>query len=130
MGEDRVLSLLRALTEQMCAARSGADADLLTAIGGEPAPPSGVTAVHVRGGDLGQANVELDLAPNTVTRRELDACFGAGRKLPTSPAGTFTVAYDVAFAGAPSRCTVFAYFGRPPEPAVSVRSVKLRLERA
>lgn len=124
--------VLHMWAERLCRATSGAAEDLLTAIGAAMKPPPlGATETRVRGGEIGLANVELVLPPNTVTKADLDERFGEASTLPrTGPGAPHVVAYEVDMPGQPSRCTVFASFASAPEGASSAKSVMLRLDRA
>ena len=115
-----------------CAGDLGSRQDLLTAIGAAMKPPPlGASETRVRGGEIGMANVELVLPPNTVTKADLDERFGDSTQLPTTGPGTpHILSYDVDMIGQPSRCTVFATFAETPAPAASAKSVTLRIDRA
>ncbi|NVB77366.1 MAG: hypothetical protein HOV81_03140 [Kofleriaceae bacterium] len=131
VAEKRV-EVLHMWAERLCRATSGAAEDLLTAIGAAMKPPPlGATETRVRGGEVGLANIELELPPNTVTKADLDETFGESTKLPrTGPGAPHILSYGIDDPGQPSRCTVFASFATTPEGTSSVKSVMLRLDRA
>ncbi len=124
--------VLHIWAERLCRAASGAAEDLLTAIGAAMKPPPlGATETRVRGGEVGLANIELELPPNTLIKGDLDEMFGESGKLPrTGPGAPHILSYGVDMAGQPNRCTVFASFAQSPEATTSAKSVMLRLDRA
>jgi hypothetical protein len=125
VGERRV-EVLQIWAERLCRATSGSAEDLLTAIGASMKPaPLGAIEVRVRGGDVGAAKIELELAPNTISRGELDAMLGDAKTFAPN-----VLAYEVAQEAAPYRCTVFASFAEPPRDGTSVKSIVLRLDAA
>ena len=106
----RRVDVVRTWSELLCSATSGADEDLVAALGVALEPlPLGATEVDLDGGEIGRASIEVRLPPNTITRAQLERRFGAPRELPhVDPRHPHTFAYDVAVAGAAHRCTVFA----------------------
>src|SRR3982750_3421712 len=72
MAERRV-DVLLIWAERLCQAKSGSAEDLLQAIGASMKPaPLGASEIRVRGDDVSLANVELELPPGTIAKRELD----------------------------------------------------------
>lgn len=129
---ERRVDVLHMWAERLCRAPSGSAEDLLTAIGASMKPaPLGASEVRVRGGEVGIANIELLLPPNTLAKGELDESFGESRALPsTGPGAAQVISYEVDEEGQPGRCTVFASFGEAPQAGTWVKSVILRLDRA
>jgi hypothetical protein len=131
VGERRV-EVLQIWAERLCRAASGSAEDLLTAIGAAMKPaPLGANEIRVRGGEIGMANIELDLPPNTVTKGELDVTLGECREVPRPGEGAaHAVVYDVEDPGSPNRCSVFASFNDAPKENSSVKTVMLRVDKA
>jgi hypothetical protein len=120
MAERRV-DVLAIWAERLCQAKSGSAEDLLTAIGASMKPaPLGASEIRVRGGEVGQANVELILPPGTIAKDLLDERFGESRALQHD-----VVRYEVTQLGAPCSCGMFASF-----TGTTVKTVTLRLEVA
>ncbi len=120
MAERRV-DVLAIWAERLCQAKSGSAEDLLTAIGASMKPaPLGASEIRVRGGDVGQANVELILPPGTIAKDLLDERFGDSSALQHD-----VVRYEVTQLGAPCSCGIFASFA-----GSTVKTVTLRLEVA
>lgn len=125
MAERRV-DVLGIWAERLCQAKSGSAEDLLTAIGASMKPaPLGASEIRVRGGEVGQANVELILPPGTISKDLLDERFGESRALQHD-----VIRYDVTQAGAPCSCSIFASFADAPQPRSTVKTLTLRLEPA
>jgi hypothetical protein len=119
--------LVRTWAQRLCRTKSGAEQDVIDAVGVDLATaPLTATSVSVRGGDV--PKIELELPP-VLVRGDLDARLGAGTKLPrTGPNRSHTLAYPVKVDGAPYRCTVFATFEEEPRESSPVKSVMLRLD--
>jgi hypothetical protein len=123
MAERRV-DVLAIWAERLCQAKSGSAEDLLTAIGASMKPaPLGATEIRVRGGEVGQAHVELILPPGTIAKDILDERFGESRALQHD-----IIRYDVTQLGAPCSCSIFASFTESPQPRSTVKTITLRLE--
>lgn len=123
MAERRV-DVLAIWAERLCQAKSGSAEDLLTAIGASMKPaPLGATEIRVRGGEVGQANIELILPPGTIAKDILDERFGESRALQHD-----IIRYDVTQQGAPCSCSIFASFTEAPQPRSTLKTVTLRLE--
>lgn len=129
---ERRVDVLHIWAERLCSAKSGSAEDLLQAIGASMKPaPLGASEIRVRGDEVSLANVELELPPGTIAKRELDARFGEGRKLPrTGPYASHTFVYFVEVEGAPHSCSVFASFAEAPNENTTLKSVMLKLENA
>lgn len=129
---ERRVEVLQIWAERLCRAASGSAEDLLTAIGAAMKPaPLGAVEIRVRGGEIGMANIELELPPNTITKAELDVTLGDSRVMPQPGAGAaYAIVYEVEDPGSPNRCSVFASFNDPPKETSSVKTVMLRLDRA
>ena len=91
-------------------------------------PLPGSTRISVFGESI--AHVDLDLEPGVLTRADLDATFGEGRDVPRVDYDRpFVLVYEVAVAGAPSRCTLFVRFpGRPERGDAAVSGLTLRID--
>jgi hypothetical protein len=91
-------------------------------------PPPGMDLVLLVGGSV--AHLDIGLDRGVVDRAALDERFGTGRSLPRVDYGRpYVLAYEVAVAGAPARCTVFARFDDEPTSAqVEASSVSLRID--
>lgn len=125
MAERRV-DVLAIWTERLCQAKSGSAEDLLTAIGASMKPaPLGASEIRVRGGEVGQANIELILPPGTIAKDLLDERFGDSRVLQPE-----VLRYEITQLGAPCSCSLFASFAEAPQPRSTVKTVTLRLEPA
>lgn len=118
MAERRV-DVLAIWADRLCQAKSGSAEDLLTAIGASMKPaPLGASEIRVRGGEVGQANIELILPAGTIAKDILDERFGESRALQAD-----IVRYAVTQTGAPCSCSIFASFA-----GTTVKTVTLRLE--
>jgi hypothetical protein len=91
-------------------------------------PPDGLTYVLLVGGPVAQIDIGLDR--RSVDRAGLDARFGTGVLLPRADYDRpYVLAYEVAVAGAPARCSVFGRFERRPATAiVEASGITLRVD--
>ena len=120
VGERRV-EVLQIWAERLCRANSGSAEDLLMAIGASMKPaPLGAAEIRVRGGEVGQAKIELDMPPNTISAGDIATVLGEPEPLTGN-----VLAYEVREAGAPHRCTVYANIEQG-----SARTIILRLDKA
>ena len=139
-GRVGVPDLLREWSEGLCfvtdltpaaiAHAIGADAPVQEGAGHariEP-PPAGLTYVLLVGGPV--AHVDIGLERLVVDRAMLEARFGRGRPLPRVDYDRpHVLAYEVAVAGAPARCSVFGRFDeRPTTAMVEASGITLRVD--
>jgi hypothetical protein len=120
--------LVRTWAERLCHAKS-TDETGLTAALGVPLSPAPLTAtrVIVRGGTV--PKIELELPLNVFIRGDFDARLGESQELPrTGPYASYQVAYRVAPADAPRRCTVIASFEDKPVNDTAMTGVLLRVD--
>jgi hypothetical protein len=122
------VDLVRTWAERLCRAESTDEKGLAAALAIRLTPPPlAATRVMVRGGMV--PKVELELPQSVFIRGDLDARLGASQELPrTGPYASFQVAYHVAPAGAPRRCTVIASFEHKPVADTPVTGVLLRVD--
>jgi hypothetical protein len=94
----------------------------------QPSPPGTAWLQLFVNERAGLSSVEIRFAEPTLTRAELDACFGPSRELPRihwdSPQ---VIAHRVHTPDAPLTCTLFASFSEAPVP--SARSFQVSLRR-
>lgn len=92
-----------------------------------PSPPGTAWLQLYMNDRAGLASVEIRFAEPTLTRAELDACFGPSQNLPRvhwdSP---FVTAHRISTPDAPLTCTLFASFNEDPEPSRRAFSISLR----
>lgn len=122
------VDLVRTWAERLAHATSTDEAGLTAAIGVPLSPaPLGASRVIVRGGMV--PKVELELPPSVFIRGDFEARLGAGNQLPlTGPYATYQVAYTIAPAGAPRRCTVIASFQDRPVEDTPATGILLRVD--
>lgn len=120
--------LVRTWAERLCHAKSTDEQGLAAALGVPLSPaPLSATRVIVRGGMV--PKLELELPQNVFIRGDFDARLGEAQELPrTGPYATYQVAYRVAPAGAPRRCTVIASFDDKPTSDTAMTGVLLRVD--
>lgn len=122
------VDLVRTWAERLAHATSTDEAGLTAAIGVPLSPaPLGATRVIVRGGMV--PKIELELPPSVFIRGDFEARLGQGNQLPLTGAyATYQVAYLIAPAGAPRRCTVIASFQDRPVEDTPSTGVLLRVD--
>ncbi|MEU7874056.1 hypothetical protein [Dactylosporangium sp. NPDC049140] len=93
----------------------------------QPSPPGTAWLQLFMNDRAGLATVEMRFATPSLTRADLDSCFGRSANLPRvhwdSPHVT---AHRVTTPDAPLSCTLFAYFHEDPTPSSSAFKISLR----